>query len=77
MEVFSILLIILFSVVAFIGHLAMAALAKSVVSAEDWWDKKYNKYLLLPLVPELFFIIILIVVCFVFTAAIISDLLEE
>ena len=55
----------------------MAALAKSVISTEDWWDKKYNKYLLLPPVPELFFIIITIVVSFVFTAAIISDLLEE
>lgn len=77
MEVFNILLIILFSIIAFIGHLAMATLAKSVISAEDWWDKKYNKYLLLPLVPELFFIIILIVISFIFTSAVISDILEE
>ena len=58
-------------------HMGMALICKGVLENRDEWDKKYNKLLLIPGIPQIGFIIIAGGVIFAAGIMIFSEFFDE
>jgi hypothetical protein len=66
--------------VAFAAHVILAHLAHSLLEEFDstgWYKSKYKKYLLIPGLPEAILVILILMICGVFTYAYVISLFED
>jgi hypothetical protein len=66
--------------VAFMAHVIIAHLAHSLLEEVDsngWYKSKYKKYLLIPGLPEAILVILILMICGVFTYAYVISLFED
>lgn len=66
--------------VAFMAHVIIAHITHSLLEEVDsngWYKSKYKKYLLIPGLPEVILVILMIVLCGVFTYAYVISLFED
>jgi hypothetical protein len=69
-----------FIFIALMVHVIIAHITHSLLEEVDsngWYKSKYKKYLLIPGLPELVLVVLMVILCGVFTYAYIVNLFED
>jgi len=77
---FYYLMVAFLILVALMAHVIIAHLTHSLLEEVDsngWYKSKYKKFLLIPGLPELVLVVLMVILCGVFTYAYIVNLFED
>ena len=77
---FYYLMLAFFIFIALMVHVIIAHITHSLLEEVDsngWYKSKYKKYLLIPGLPELVLVVLMVILCGVFTYAYIVNLFED